>query len=57
MSEYLDILFINPCANINSERLRKDKMATIEKIQRQQPPHTGMGYLLAVSDKEGIKAD
>jgi len=50
----LDFLLINPCANLNSERLRKDKMKVDEKIQRQQPPHMGMGYLLAISKKENI---
>jgi anaerobic magnesium-protoporphyrin IX monomethyl ester cyclase len=57
MNPNLDILFVNPCANINSERLRKDKMKTVELIPRQEPPHMGMGYLLSIADKEGINAD
>ena len=52
----LDFLFINPCANINAERLRKDKMKLSERVARQEPPHIGMGYLLSVSKKEGIKS-
>ena len=47
----LDFLFINPCANLNTERQRKEKMKIDEKVQRQQPPHMGMGYLLAISQK------
>lgn len=52
----LDFLFINPCANLDVERLRRDKMKIDEKVQRQQPPHMGMGYLLAVSKKENIQS-
>lgn len=51
----LDFLFINPCANINSERERKEKMKINEKVPRQEPPHMGMGYMMAVAKKEGIK--
>lgn len=54
---HLDILFVNPCANINSELLRKDKMKMSEKIPRQEPPHMGMGYMLSICRKEGIKAE
>ena len=32
-------------------------MKTIELIPRQEPPHMGMGYLLAIAEKEGINAD
>jgi anaerobic magnesium-protoporphyrin IX monomethyl ester cyclase len=53
----LDILFVNPCANINSERLRKDKTKIDEKIPRQDPAHIGMGYLMAIAEKEDISVD
>ena len=53
----LDILFVKPCVNLNAERFRKDKMKIAESIQRQQSPHMGMGYLLAISKQEGINAD
>ena len=51
----LDLLLVNPCVNHEAERLRLSNMNMKEHIQRQQPPHIGMGYLLAVSKRDGIR--
>ena len=52
----LDFLFINPCADVDAERQRKEKMKIEKSIERGQPPHFGMGYLLASAKKEDVKA-
>jgi len=51
----LDYLFINPCADINIERLRKDKVRISEKIPREETPHMGIGYMTAIAKKEKIR--
>jgi len=51
----LDLLLINPSLDFGSDREKFRSLSIEDEIPRQQSPHIGMAYLLAVAKSAGLR--
>ena len=54
--ERIDILLVNPSLDVERDRQKRLAMRVDKKIPNQESPPLGMGYLLAVAKRNGLRA-
>jgi len=54
--ERIDILLVNPSLDVEQDRQKRLAMRIDKKIPNQESPPLGMGYLLAVAKRNGLRA-
>jgi len=51
----LDLLLINPSLDFGGDRQKLRSLSVEDDIPRQQSPHIGMAYLIAVAKQVGLQ--
>ena len=54
--ERIDILLVNPSLDVERDRQKRLAMRVDKKIPNQESPPLGMGYLLAMAKRNGLRA-
>ena len=55
-TEMIDLLLINPSLDFEGDQEKLRSLSVESEIPRQQSPHIGIGYLLAIAKRNALRA-